>query len=92
MRIEISGIWNKYKDKEIESDQEIFEQARNEICNALKKYNDKILKIFGEDILYEYEEIIEQLEYSENLEEFNNFWNDFYDFCDAYRIWMYVYR
>jgi len=88
LHLDIKDVWKKYPDQALYLHVEVFNQARDEICKVLRKHNIKIEKIFGDDAIMEYEEIVDKLECSENLIEFNNFWDEFYDFCDSYRIWV----
>mgnify|MGYP001588450541 CR=1 FL=1 len=87
MKIDVSDLWSKYSDEELE-DIEKFEEVRNGIVEILRGKNKDIEKIWEEEVAYEFESIVDDLENSDNLNEFNDYWNTLYDWADSYRVWI----
>ena len=74
--------------KELDDNEEEAKKLWPNLFKQLRSYTDIITKKFGDDGFYEYDEIITNLESAEDFEEFNNYWNDLYDFCDSNSIWL----
>lgn len=90
MKINLSGIWNSIDQDRIKDDEDYFVESRDRICRRLDNYEKWIRKRFGSEVAEEYEDLVDQLRYSADVEEFNSYWDDLYDFADHYRIWIEV--
>lgn len=42
----------------------------------------------GEDLDWELDEIVMALDEAEDEDDFNMVWDEFYDWCDAHRVWV----
>lgn len=82
LHIDISNIWDKYPD-EID-----FEEFKSSIISELNTYIDQINEIFGEDEAIEYENIVNDLNDTEDEDEFNYAWQNLYDWADANLVWI----
>jgi hypothetical protein len=61
-----------------------FEQRRDEIVRRIKAapFYDSGRCDF--DLV----DLVDQLEHAEEIEHFDDYWSDFYDYCDVNRIWV----
>lgn len=73
--LNVKDIWNDFEEMG-------FENARDAIVEKIRtsRFWDEADFILGE--------IVECLEFSANLSAFNSYWNDFYDWADATRVWV----
>ena len=90
MTINLSDIWNSIDPDRITDDENYFVEIRDRICTKLDTYGKSVRRIFGNEILDEYGDLVDQLRYSADYQEFNSYWDDLYDFADYYRIWIEV--
>lgn len=79
--IDIKEEWKKTKEKEM---------SISDLCNVIiSKIETKLKKIDSfdkEDLLEEFKMLAEDM--NADVEDFDELWDQFYDFCDTNRIWV----
>ena len=77
------------KVRDMISDKRSVKEILNELLNVCRKYSDEDKYNFADDFQELTEEIEEALEYDDIDEEnCDYFLSEFYDLCDAVRIWL----
>jgi Zn-dependent M32 family carboxypeptidase len=83
MKIDVSDIWQKYED---DND---FEAFKSELLPVLQSKTEKISNVLGEDEAREYEDMVQEIEFSaDDEDEFDYIWQDLYDWADANKVWI----
>lgn len=75
--IDLEDIWRDYSEYTDEDfmRRELFNEMKTDMISLLSEY----VELFEET---EYESILENLEYSANIKEWNSYWNDLYVWAD----------
>ncbi len=84
IRINVSDVWQKYRDGEDEITLELFTE---EISLILASLSIKIGEILGEDSQMQYDDIVYNISQNANDEdEFDYHWNELLDWADDYSV------
>lgn len=91
VKIDVSAFFQKYADDEME-DTEKFKEVRDGVVSVLTSY----IFAFETDVRYKVRKdsldkflvITQSLQNSENLDEFNGFWDCMYNWADANSVWI----
>lgn len=84
IRINVSDVWQKYRDGEDEITLELFTE---EISLILASLSIKIGEILGEDSQMQYDDIVYNISQNSNDEdEFDYYWNELLDWADDYSV------
>ena len=81
-KINVKDHWAKY---EKDGNFQEFKVALIEILNAAK---DEIAEVIDEDEIFVVEHLIEEISATEDEEEFDDAWENFYDWADTNHIWV----
>lgn len=84
--IDLIDIWNKYPSDEI-TDGDKFLEVRDEVVKRLRAKKDEIEK-FPSVSMFEFDSIIDCLEITEDMDEFNDYWSQLYDWADDHGVWI----
>lgn len=89
LRIDLKDLWNKFPELS-EYNQVDFIPIRDMLVKELKLYSEKIKKIpsLGRWVKMEYDNLIDALSITKNLQEFNSCFDMLYDWADTYKVWI----
>jgi hypothetical protein len=80
LTIDLSDVWPQ-------EDEFVFEEVRDAIVNKLEQCEDDVLA-FSEDIVMEYEDLISQLKYAEDEDEFDYTLEELYNWADDNNVFI----
>jgi hypothetical protein len=88
LTLNVSDLWRKAENRELPVDE--FKQL---LHKKLTSFTSKVDRFIGSDGVYEYTELVDELDYSEfdDYDDFDYWLSSFYNFCDANRIWLETY-
>lgn len=90
--IDVKDIWeNIVKSIDDHHDDEKYNSYMDMLIKKLLSYSNEIEEKLGEDVQLDYIILIENLETTYEIEEFDDGWYTLYDFCDLYDIWLNVF-
>jgi len=82
IKIDIADIWQKYEDDE---DFDAFKEA---LIPVLQSKVEEVVDELGDGVGMEYEDMIQEIENTEDVDEFDYVWQDMYDWADANMVWL----
>ena len=89
LTIDIQQLWNSESNIfDADYTEEEFNQFKTKLLKKLKLYTTKINSVLDKEAVFEYEGLLNHIEFSEDLDEFNGVWDDLYDFADYNNIWI----
>ncbi len=85
LTIDVQAIWTKARDRKITC-----EYFCKKLHGSLLAHDNRILRLYGKDVLEEYHLKLKELKESDfdDFDDFDYWWSDFYDFCDHYKVWV----
>ena len=82
-KIDVSEVWKKYEDDED------FDSFKEELLPILKSKQDEIAKkLDDEDEVMDYEDLVNEIDMTEDEDEFDYAWQGLYDWADANKVWI----
>ena len=88
LKINVAKEFHKYTDEEVEYNERIFKATRNAVTTKLEKYDTIVKRRLGEKIWGKFLDLVDALKYADNLQEFNDYWDELYDWGDLYDVWI----
>lgn len=73
--LDVKSIWNDFEEVG-------FEDSRDQIIRKIKD------SLFWDEEDWSLTNAVDEMEWSEDLDDFNYAWEQFYDWADAMRVWV----
>jgi hypothetical protein len=82
MKIDVSEIWQEYEDNND------FESFKSELIPILKSIQDEVSKKLDSLEAMDYEDMVQEIELTDDEDEFDYAWQDLYDWADNNKVWI----
>jgi len=82
LRINVANIWEKYPE-EVD-----FEEFKSSLISKLNTYTEEVNEKFGKDEAIEYENLVDDINTTDDEDEFDWAWQNLYDWADENLVWI----